>query len=82
VAELLPRSNVTVARFSGDNGSAQLIEAVEVKGNLLTQYETILEFINRYTDLSKDRPKRKLALVTDPWSNHAASIISTRCQKR
>jgi predicted HTH transcriptional regulator len=68
VSELLPRSNVTVARFSGNNGNAQLIEAVEVKGNLLTQYETILEFINRYTDLSKDRPKRKLALVTDPWS--------------
>jgi predicted HTH transcriptional regulator len=66
VAELLPRSNVTVARFSGDNGAAQLIEAVEVKGNLLTQYETILAFIQRYTDLSKDRPKRKLALVTDP----------------
>ncbi len=65
VAELLPRSNVTVARFSGDNGTAQLIEAVEVKGNLLTQYETILEFINRYTDLGKERPKRKLSLVTD-----------------
>ncbi len=66
VAELLPRSNVTVARFSGDNGSAQLIEAVEVKGNLLTQYESILEFIKRYADLGKERPKRKLALVTDP----------------
>ena len=65
VAELLPRSNVTVARFSGDNGTAQLIEAVEVKGNLLTQYETILEFIKRYTDLGKERPKRKLSLVTD-----------------
>ena len=65
VAELLPRSNVTVARFSGENGTAQLIEAVEVKGNLLTQYETILEFIKRYTDLGKERPKRKLSLVTD-----------------
>ena len=65
VAELLPRSNVTVARFSGDNGSAQLIEAIEVKGNLLTQFETILEFIKRYVDLGKDRPKRKLSLVTD-----------------
>jgi len=65
VAELLPRSNVTVARFSGDNGHAQLIEAVEVKGNLLTQYETILEFIKRYADLGKERPKRKLSLVTD-----------------
>ena len=65
VAELLPRSNVTVARFSGDNGHAQLIEAVEVKGNLLTQYETILDFIKRYADLGKEKPKRKLSLVTD-----------------
>ena len=65
VAELIPRSNVTVARFSGDNGTAQLIEAIEVKGNMLTQFETILEFIKRYTDLGKDRPKKKLTLVTD-----------------
>ncbi len=65
VADLLPRSNVTVARYSGDNGKAQLIEAVEIKGNLLTQYEAILEFVKRYTDLAKERPKRKLALVTD-----------------
>lgn len=65
VAELLPRSNVTVARFSGDNGHAQLIEAVEVKGNLLSQFETILEFVKRYADLSTQKPKRKLTLVTD-----------------
>jgi ATP-dependent DNA helicase RecG len=66
VAELLPRSNVTVARFSGDNGTAQLIEAVEIKGNLHTQYETVLSFVQRYVDLAKDPPKRKLALVSDP----------------
>ncbi|CAN5455541.1 helix-turn-helix domain-containing protein [soil metagenome] len=65
VAELLPRSNATVARFSGDNGNAQLIEAVEIKGNLLTQYETALDFIKRYTDLGKEKPKRTLSLVTD-----------------
>ncbi len=65
VAELLPRSNVTVARFSGDNGTAQLIEAVEVKGNLLNQFEGAQEFIKRYADLGKERPKRKLSLVTD-----------------
>ena len=65
VPEILPRSNVTVARFSGSNGSAQLIEAIEVKGNLHTQYEKILEFVKRYTDLGKERPKRKLELVTD-----------------
>ena len=65
VGELLPRSNVTVARFSGDNGRAQLIEAVEIKGNLLSQYEGILSFIKQYADLAKEKPKRKLALVTD-----------------
>ncbi len=65
VAELLPRSNVTVARFSGDNGHAQLIEAVEIKGNLLTQYESILAFIRLYVDLGKEKPRRKLSLVTD-----------------
>lgn len=66
VAELLPRSNITVARFSGDNGSAQLIEAVEAKGNLLTQYESILAFLERYVDLARERPKKRLQLVTDP----------------
>lgn len=72
VPELLPRSNVTVARYSGDNGNAQLIEAIEVKGNLLTQYETILGFIERYVDLAKERPKKRLALVTD-------SVVQPRC---
>lgn len=66
VAELLPRSNVTAARYSGDNGKAQLIEAVEVRGNLLHQYESILGFIKRYVDVGKEKPKRKLSLVTDP----------------
>ncbi len=80
VGELLPRSNVTVARFSGDNGQAQLVEAVEVKGNLLTQYETILEFVRRYVELSTQKPKRKLALVTDPvvkarGSYHFYSVV-------
>lgn len=65
VSELLPRANVTVARFSGDNGTAQLIEAVEVKGNLHTQYEEMLAFLKRYVDLGKEPPKRKLSLVSD-----------------
>jgi ATP-dependent DNA helicase RecG len=65
VAELLPRSNVTVARYSGDNGEAQLIEAVEIKGNLLHQFEAIMSFLRRYVDLGKDKPKRKLELVKD-----------------
>jgi predicted HTH transcriptional regulator len=65
VAELLPRSNVAISRFSGDNGSAQLIEKTEIKGNLHTQFESITAFIKRYADLLKDRPKKRLSLVTD-----------------
>src|SRR5438270_10128519 len=62
VAELLPRSNVTIARFSGDNGAAQLIEKAEIKGNLHTQFESIIAFIKRYADLLKERPKKRLSL--------------------
>ena len=36
-----------------------------IRDNLLTQYESILGFIKRYTDLGKERPKKKLTLVTD-----------------
>jgi len=67
VPELFPRSVVTVARYSGENGGAQLVEKLEIKGNLHTQYETILAFIERYCDLSKDKPaKRGLHLVGAP----------------
>jgi ATP-dependent DNA helicase RecG len=67
VSELFPRSVVTVSRYSGENGGAQLVEKLEVKGNLHTQYETILAFIERYCDISKDKPaKRGLHLVGAP----------------
>jgi predicted HTH transcriptional regulator len=65
VPEIIPRSKVTVNRYSGDNGSAQLIERVEIKGNLHTQYESIMAFIKRYADLHKNRPKKALRLVTN-----------------
>ncbi len=61
VAELLPRANVTAARFSGENGNAQLIEKLEVNGNLLHQFESIERFIKLYVDLLKDRPKARPA---------------------
>jgi predicted HTH transcriptional regulator len=65
VAELIRRSNVTISRFSGDNGSSQLVEKVDIRGNLHTQFESILAFIKRYVDLQKERPKKRLHLVTD-----------------
>ncbi|MCU1288759.1 MAG: putative transcriptional regulator [Acidobacteria bacterium] len=66
VAELLPRSKVTVARFSGDNGQAQVIEKVDLQGNLLTIYEDILKFISRYCDLDKLKPKKSKAVADSP----------------
>ncbi len=65
VAELVPRSNITVARYSGEGPTAQLIEAIEVKGNLLTQFEAIFTFLRRYIDIENTQPKRRLTLVGD-----------------
>ncbi len=66
VQELFPRSVVTVARFSGENGNAQLVERLELKGNLHSQYEAIVRFIERYCDLEKDKPRKGLQLVGAP----------------
>ncbi len=59
VAELLPYFKVTVARYAGENGNAQLVEKAELNGNLLHLYESVLRFIERYCDLSKDKPRKK-----------------------
>ena len=83
VPELFPRSVVTVARYSGENGGAQLVEKIEVKGNLHTQYEAILAFIERYCDLAKDKPaKRGLHLVGAPSRGSFEAIISTPFERR
>ncbi|MBS1794752.1 MAG: putative DNA binding domain-containing protein [Acidobacteria bacterium] len=58
VSEFVPRSRVTVARFSGDNGGAQKVEEVVLGGNLLTLYESVLKFVERYCDLEKTKPKK------------------------
>jgi ATP-dependent DNA helicase RecG len=58
VAEVLPRARVRVARYSGDNGNAQMVESTELNGNLLTLYEETLKFISRYCDLEKNKPKK------------------------
>ena len=66
VQDLFPRSVVTVARFSGENGAAQLVERIELKGNLHTQNEAIIRFVERYCDLVKDKPRKSLHLVGSP----------------
>ena len=71
VQELFPRSVVTVSRYSGENGTAQLVERLELKGNLHTQNEAIIRFIERYCDLAKDKPKKSLHLVGSPVAARA-----------
>ncbi|MBC7898591.1 MAG: hypothetical protein H7070_00935, partial [Saprospiraceae bacterium] len=58
ITEIFPRSGVTVTRFSGENGNAQVIESFVLHGNMLSQFEAIQRFILRYVDLLKDKPKK------------------------
>jgi predicted HTH transcriptional regulator len=66
VAEVVPRAKVRMARYSGENGNAQMVESVELTGNLLTLYEDVLKFISRYCDLEKNKPKKSKAKGDSP----------------
>lgn len=60
VAELVPRSGLTVTRYAGNTPAAEkIIEKIRLEGNLLTLYETALKFIERYCDLHKFKPKKR-----------------------
>lgn len=65
VVELLPRAAVTVIRFSGDSPQSPVVERVKVTGNLLTIYETMIRFVNRYCDLHETRPKNLPESIDD-----------------
>ena len=58
VAELLPRSNISVTRFAGDSAQSPVVEHSSVSGHLLTLFEATLKFIGRYADLWDQRPKK------------------------
>lgn len=66
VKEMFPRSTVTATRVSGENGDLQIVERVEITGNLHNQYESLLRFILRYCDLTREKPRRNLRLVQSP----------------
>lgn len=55
VVKLLPRSQVSLKRFSGDNAQTPLVESITIHGNLLTLYESALRFIKKYCDLRERR---------------------------
>ena len=65
VGELLPRASVTATRFSGNSLQSPIIERVKVSGNLLTIYESLLRFIQRYSDLTEVRPRSNASNLED-----------------
>jgi len=58
VTRLLPRTSIVATRFSGENTQAQVIERLELHGNLATLYESAQRFVSRYCDLWETRPSR------------------------
>lgn len=66
IRQMFPRTLVTATRISGENGNTQLVEKIEITGNLHNQFELLLSFILRYCDLAKDRPRKNLRLVQSP----------------
>jgi ATP-dependent DNA helicase RecG len=61
VAKLLPRTAIVATRFSGENTQAEVIERVELQGNLASLYESAQRFVSRYCDLWEAKPSRPAA---------------------
>ena len=72
VSELVPRSALTIIRICGMGEHAQIVESVELKGNLLTLYESVMKFINRYCDLPKHKPKKSKTQKQAPISSRGS----------
>ena len=51
VAELVRRAGITAIRYAGDSVKSEIVEQVELTGNLLTLYESAIKFIKLYCDL-------------------------------
>ncbi len=66
VGEIIKRSGIKAIRYSGENTDAEIIEEIELNGNLLTLYESSLRFIKRYCDLEKYKPKKKAVIENSP----------------
>lgn len=59
VAQLMPRADLTLTRFSGNDHHAPVIEQLSLQGNLFRLFDGAFNFINRYVDLWDARPSRK-----------------------
>lgn len=85
VAELLPRSAISLTRFAGESVQSPIVEQVNITGHLLTLYESALRFVARYCDLWDARPKKFPAAdvenspVAARANYHRGSINETLC---
>ena len=58
VAEILSRSSVTLIRYAGSDTKSEVVEREVVSGNLLTLYEAMISFVERYCDLWKHKSQK------------------------
>ncbi|MCI0390371.1 MAG: putative DNA binding domain-containing protein [Acidobacteria bacterium] len=59
VMELIPRADLMLTRFSGNDYNVPIIERTHLRGNLFSLFDGALKFITRYVDLWDSRPSRK-----------------------
>lgn len=74
VAKLVPRSGVTLVRYAGDTQNAQIVEKIQIEGNLLSLYESAMRFIKLYTDLRDEKTVKS--------NNNGHSPIQARANYR
>jgi ATP-dependent DNA helicase RecG len=58
VESVVTQNRVTLARFSGRDANAPVVERVDIYGNLTRVFDRALAFIRRYVDLWDARPSR------------------------
>ena len=81
VGELLPRAAIQATRYAGETIQAPVIERTRFAGNLLTLYESVSRFIERYVDLWDSQPKNLAAteLTESPVparANYSRTVVN------
>ncbi len=76
VTALVPSSPVTVERRAGPRESSEVVEEIELRGNLASLHDRVLGFVERYGDLWDHRPKRRDAspIAARPFLPRAAVV--------
>ncbi len=55
IKNVISNAGITVTRFAGKNTVAAVVEKSYLEGNLLTLFDSLMEFVERYCDLYKHR---------------------------